>query len=89
VVVGLSIPSSRPERELMGDRADELRRGVRDTALQQVDVAKTAARDAYRGVIEEFDERGLTPGAAKEAARSAAERVKTTLENVGNGQAPH
>lgn len=88
-VVGLSIPSSSRERELMGERAEELRRGVRDTAQQQVELAKTAARDAYHGVVEEFDQRGLTPAAAKEAARSAAERVKSTLENAGNGQGPH
>lgn len=87
LLVGLSIPSSRRERRILGEKASHLREQVRETAEHVVERGKEAIEAAKR----EAERQGLTgqgiKESIKEVARSAgaaAEQEGLTAEGVAN-----
>jgi hypothetical protein len=71
------LPSTRREDELMGDKADELKRAASNIVREQVEpvreVAKAATEAAADAAAQEAHRQGLTTGSDEDA--SAAERV--------------
>ncbi|MFL6468042.1 MAG: hypothetical protein ACJ72Z_08815, partial [Pyrinomonadaceae bacterium] len=60
--IGLAIPSSRYEGELMGEASENLRAKAGDTASELVDKAKQVASDASQVVSKEIGTQTNAPG---------------------------
>ena len=59
--IGLAIPSSRYEGELMGEASENLRAKAEDTASELVDKAKQVASDASQAVTKEIGSQTNAP----------------------------
>jgi len=71
---GLSIPSTRREQELLGDKRDELMDRARDTAREKLEAVRTVAE----GVIDDMKpvaERSLKDHAREEGLMSDSDRI--------------
>ena len=76
MIVGMVIPSSRPEARFMGDAAQQVRARTRETASELGDVARAGFEEARDTMKHEFEERGMDAQSMKEGAREATEEAK-------------
>lgn len=75
VVVGLAIPATSYENELMGEARENLLSKAQDTAKETVEKVKKVAGEAVSVVSEDVVEK------AKQVAGNAAETISTEAEN--------
>ena len=88
--IGLSMPGSRIEDELMGDTSDTLIHEAKSTVGDVVDVAKETANQAVSTATEEFQNRTGSPedlrssvkSSVKSAANNVTSEVKDAAKNV-------
>lgn len=84
-LVAAAVPVSRPENRLMGETAEEVRRRSEDLAMQGFRHARDVARQVYETATEEVRQEGLTPEAARRAARSAVDTAREAVERSTSG----
>lgn len=81
--IAAALPSTRTEDRLMGEASDAVKRGMRETAGEQLRHAGEIAGETDREVRDDLRERGLSA----DAATSAAEKVHGAGERlVGDGE---
>lgn len=88
--IGLSMPGSRLEDELMGETSDTLIHEAKSTVTDAVDVVKETATQAVSTAKDEFLERTASPeeireevkSSVKSAASTVADEVKDGAKNV-------
>ncbi|MGZ8900033.1 MAG: DUF3618 domain-containing protein [Limisphaerales bacterium] len=86
VVVGMLLPSTRKEDELVGPTRDRLVNRSREVAEDAVDRGKQVARTAYDTATREAREQGLTPEALKEKTNAIASQVKEATRDDAQRQ---
>lgn len=72
LVLGLLLPRTEKENELLGDRADQLKERARRASQEAIERGKRVARETANAVREEVDAQGLTPSRLKESVRGIA-----------------
>ena len=82
VVVGLSIPTGRKERRLIGQRASQLTGRVRDTARDIFERGKEVAETTFESVKDEARRQGLTGSCIKDTALESMDDLTERLEAV-------
>jgi ElaB/YqjD/DUF883 family membrane-anchored ribosome-binding protein len=86
LLVGLALPATRREDELLGDARDELLESARDTGREALDRGREVAATAVERVKESVREQELTPeqlaGKARHVARDAAETLRDAERQV-------
>ncbi len=83
-LLAATIPSTRREDEWVGETSDRLADNARRKAEQGVDTARRATRAAATGAQDEAQKQGLTPEAAEDALRGAAEKVERVAHAAGD-----
>lgn len=80
VVVGMLLPSTRPEERLMGDAAERMKERTREMAGKVGDVAKSSLQEARDTARSELEERGYDTGSLKESAQDMAQEARDVAE---------
>lgn len=84
-LLAASLPVTRQENRMMGAASDDMKRRTQDLASEGLEQAEAAAHKVYQSTAEQVREEGLTPEAARAAARAAMttahEAVEQTLSN--------
>lgn len=73
--LGAMVPPTRTEDEYLGETGDKLQRRAGESAREGVARARSAAESAYAAAQDEAERQGLTPEAAREASRAAADKA--------------
>lgn len=81
-LVASAVPVTRPESHLMGGTAEQIRRRAKGMARHGLSEAQRAAQQVYQTAAEEIRNEGLTPEAARHAARTAIETGRQAMEQV-------
>jgi len=81
VAAGLTVPSSRKEKELMGQTRDRLLDQAKDFGREAVDKGKQVARAATDVVKTEVEKQGLKPAALAEKVRNISREAEQALKN--------
>jgi hypothetical protein len=84
-VIGLGIgagiasafPSTQMERDVMGEAGVAVQDKIREIATETTEFASRRAKEALDEVKKEAGSQGLTPAAASESLKGAADKVKT------------
>jgi len=84
-IIGLSLPGTRREDELLGSTRDHLAEQAREVAERAKGVAQKTFDEAKETAKQEF---GKVQGEAKDAAKNVAEDAKKTAENETDKQRP-
>ena len=85
-LVASALPMSRREDRLMGHTSEALKRRTRDMAAEGLEQAKSAASEVYEAASAAVKEKGLSPEAARETVRAAAESTREAVNRtVGGG----
>lgn len=84
-IVAAAVPVSRPERRLMGETAEDVRRRSQELAMQGLRQARDVARQVYETASEEIRQEGLTPEAARRTARTAVDSAREAMERTASG----
>lgn len=87
-LVASALPMSRREHRLMGHTSEALRRRTRDMAAEGLEQAKSAASDVYGAASNAVRERGLSPEAARETVRAAADTTREAVNQTVGGSTP-
>lgn len=72
-IVGMLVPETRKEHELLGETADQVKDQVRSTASEAVDRGKAVAQEAGEAAM----------GAAQEAGQAAKETAQQSAQEQG------
>jgi hypothetical protein len=75
-----AVPPTQLETEYAGDAAEKVTAQVKDFAAAQVDRASAAAERTLEAVKDEAAVQGLTPQAARDAAVTVGEKLKTVAK---------
>jgi hypothetical protein len=75
-----AVPPTQLETEYAGDAAEKVTAQVKDFAAAQVDRVSAAAERTLEAVKDEAVVQGLTPQAAKDAAVTVGEKLKTVAK---------
>lgn len=81
VAAGLTVPSSRKEKELMGETRDRLLDQARDLGREAVDKGKQVARVASDVVKTEVERAGLKPGDIADKVRTISREAEQALKS--------
>lgn len=84
-MMAAAVPVSRPESRLMGETAEEVRRRSEEFAMQGFRQAKDVAQQVYETASEEVRQEGLTPEAARRAARTAVDTAREAMAQSTSG----
>lgn len=82
LLVGLALPATRREDELLGDARDELLESARDAGREALDRGREVAATAVERVKESVREQELTPEQLVEKARHLTHDAATTLRDA-------
>ena len=74
------LPTTQTETEFAGDAADRVKAQAQEFASEQADRVTDTAKRTLEAVKQEAAAQGLTPAAAKEAAATAGEKIKTVAQ---------
>lgn len=100
LIAGLLIPETRKEHELLGERADDLKRKAREAGSDLVERGEQVARAAASAADSELEKQGIKPRAmegempsgenlmerGKQVAQAAVKGAKSEAENQGLSQ---
>lgn len=86
VVVGLLIPSTDKEDELMGETRDQLLDQVKETGQQVLDKSKHVAEAVADKVKEEARNQGLTPEGVVDKVKTVAKEATNTAKEEAKRQ---
>ena len=76
LALGLLLPTTHREEEIIGENASRLRRRVRDTGKDLLERGKHVAQSAAQAAMEAADREGLNVEAAKEKVAAVATEAK-------------
>jgi hypothetical protein len=76
VLVGLALPRSRKEDELLGEKSDELKHKAKDTSRELVNRGMQVAQVTAEETIDEAKRQGLTPSTIADKARRVASEIR-------------
>ncbi len=86
VIVGLALPSTDKEDELMGETRDHLLDGVKEAGQQVLDKGKHVAEAVADKVKEEAQHQGLTPEGVVEKVKTVAKEATNTAKEEAKRQ---
>lgn len=81
LLLGMSLPASRPERRMMGSTARRARRRARAVGQDLMDRTRHAASEAAEAAREAAQREGLTPDQLRERATRVAEEAGRAAEH--------
>jgi hypothetical protein len=82
--VAAKLPQTRVENRWVGPTADEVRRRARDLANARVEEARHMLDRAYDVALEEAQNQGLTPDAARQSAQDFVSRISEAARRGAN-----
>jgi len=82
VLVGLSLPRTRPEDEFIGDRADQLKRRAKTKGREAINRGMHVAQVTAEQTIDEAKRQGLTPSSIIDKARHVAAELKDAAGGI-------
>ena len=87
-VIAAALPATRPEKELLGPAADNIKGKAQGMAVAGVETAKDLAKDIYNDAAQAAQEQGLSVEHSTEAAEQIAGKIKTVAANALESQNP-
>lgn len=83
-LMGLSLPRTRREDELMGEQSDQLKHNVRDMGEELVERGKHVAQATASAVADQADQEGLSPGTLGEKLQHVASKTLTAAQQAAH-----
>ncbi len=83
-LIAASLPVTRSENRVMGGASDALRDRAKNMADEGVAAVQSAAGEVYDEVSRSVEEKGLTPDAARGAARSAMTQAGAVISQTAS-----
>lgn len=78
--LGVGLPPTHREDELMGETRDEYVRKAREVGEEQLEKAKQVATAASEAAKDQAEREGLTPGSADQRLREAGDKAERVLQ---------
>lgn len=82
IALGLLLPTTHREEELIGQGADQIRRRVRDTGKDLLERGKHVASSVAHAAVEAAEREGLTVESAKEKLGNVVDDAKAATTNA-------
>jgi hypothetical protein len=82
LLVGLLLPHTRYEDELMGEESDRLTRAAKEKSEDLMEHGKEVAQQAAEGALDEAQKQGLTVEKGSDALSSAAGKIGAVIERA-------
>ena len=88
MALGLMVPESRREQEMMGETREELMRKTREAGAEAVERVESVVREAGRAAKEEAEKQELTAEQTTEKMKRVAEEARTAAEEEVRRETP-